>query len=224
MKQKTKLITSWDDGHPMDLKIAELLDKYSVPGIFFIPIKNMDGRAVMNKKEIKELAKKFEIGAHTYSHIDLTTLSLSGVKKEILKGKEILEQMLGKKVQKFCYPRGHYNNDIKKLVKDAGFKYARNARLVSFSRGSDNFSINPHLHIYPHHPGVLLGHLVKNNDLKSIVTLRHIIFANVFETVVELSKRIKKEPLHIWGHSWEIKEIGYLEKLEKILKYFNDNK
>ena len=101
MKQKTKLITSWDDGHPMDLKIAELLDKYSVPGIFFMQIKNMDGRAVMNKKEIKELAKKFEIGAHTYSHIDLTTLSLSGVKKEILKGKEILEQMLGKKVQKF---------------------------------------------------------------------------------------------------------------------------
>lgn len=36
MENKQLIITtSWDDGHPLDLKIAELLDKYGINGTFY---------------------------------------------------------------------------------------------------------------------------------------------------------------------------------------------
>ena len=36
MKQ-TYITTSWDDGHPLDLRVAELLTKYGLHGTFYIP-------------------------------------------------------------------------------------------------------------------------------------------------------------------------------------------
>ena len=32
------ITTSWDDGHPLDLRLAELLHKYDVPATFYIPV------------------------------------------------------------------------------------------------------------------------------------------------------------------------------------------
>ena len=215
-----KLITSWDDGHPFDLKIAELLDKYNIYGIFFIPIRNRDGRTVLKKEHIKELSKKFIIGAHTYSHIDLTKVSLKLAQDEIVNGKVALEQIIGKRVTYFCYPRGHFNKRIKLLVKKAGYKYARNARIISFSKGTDNYSVNPHLHIYPHHAAILMGHLVKNRDFKRLTTLNEIYSTDILMMAKRLSKKIKRERFHIWGHSWEVKKVGYMKYLEDIFKHY----
>ena len=30
--------TSWDDGHPLDVRLAELLSSYGVPGTFYLPL------------------------------------------------------------------------------------------------------------------------------------------------------------------------------------------
>jgi len=61
-----KLITtSWDDGHPKDFKIAELLDKYNLQATFYIPKENAE-HEVMKEERILELSKKYEIGGHTF--------------------------------------------------------------------------------------------------------------------------------------------------------------
>lgn len=39
---KAIVTTSWDDGHPSDLKLAELLKRYDVPATFYIPIDNRE--------------------------------------------------------------------------------------------------------------------------------------------------------------------------------------
>ena len=56
-----KILTSWDDGHELDLRVMELLRKYKLPGIFFIPIESW-GYSNLEKY------KDFEIGCHTYTH------------------------------------------------------------------------------------------------------------------------------------------------------------
>ena len=33
---KTLITTSWDDGNKLDIKVAELLDKYGMKGTFYI--------------------------------------------------------------------------------------------------------------------------------------------------------------------------------------------
>ena len=77
-----KILTSWDDGHPLDLKLAGLLDKYKIEGIFYIPKNNPEG-PVISPSQIRQLAKKFEIGAHTINHVDLTHVNFKTAKKEI---------------------------------------------------------------------------------------------------------------------------------------------
>jgi len=37
MKSPTYITTSWDDGHPMDLRVAALLAKYGIAGTFYVP-------------------------------------------------------------------------------------------------------------------------------------------------------------------------------------------
>ncbi len=38
MKPATFITTSWDDGHPLDFRVAELLSKYGLRGTFYIPM------------------------------------------------------------------------------------------------------------------------------------------------------------------------------------------
>ena len=38
MKPSTCITTSWDDGHPLDLRVAELLAKYGLQGTFYVPM------------------------------------------------------------------------------------------------------------------------------------------------------------------------------------------
>ncbi len=68
-----------------------------------------------------------EIGAHTESHPCLSSLSEDEIRSEIYNSKEILEKKLGNNIDSFAYPyggRSDYNEDIKSIVKKAGFKYA----------------------------------------------------------------------------------------------------
>jgi peptidoglycan/xylan/chitin deacetylase (PgdA/CDA1 family) len=66
------ITTSWDDGHPLDLRLAELLHKYGLPATFYIPLENQ--LPVLTQSQVRELSGKFEVGAHTVHHCDLLTM------------------------------------------------------------------------------------------------------------------------------------------------------
>ena len=89
--------TSWDDGDPSDVRLAELLQKYNVPATFYIPIDNVE-RQCLKPQEIREIADIFDVGGHTYHHVNLTQITLREVEKEIVDGKEELEELIGKKI------------------------------------------------------------------------------------------------------------------------------
>src|SRR5271168_1334971 len=67
------MTTSWDDGHPLDLRVAGLLANYGLAGTFYLPRSNQ--QPVMNSSQIRDLSKSFEIGAHTLNHLAIDTLS-----------------------------------------------------------------------------------------------------------------------------------------------------
>ena len=39
----TYITTSWDDGHPLDFRIAELLSEYRLRGTFYVPMESENG-------------------------------------------------------------------------------------------------------------------------------------------------------------------------------------
>ncbi len=65
-----------------------------------------------------------EIGAHSISHIDLTTLSYyENVDQIARSGAEIAAQ-IGAPVRSFCYPAGQFNAEIATITRDAGYTSA----------------------------------------------------------------------------------------------------
>jgi len=212
---KSRLVISVDDGHPLDLKTAGILLKKRIPATFYIPIRNIEGLPTLKPKDIKYLAKHFEIGGHTYNHRDLTKLSPIEAKKEVRDGKERLEDIIGRKVYSFCPPRGKYNQNVIKIIKDLGFKSLRTARTINFNSYSERrFIQNPNFHIYPHTLEKDLRDTLFSGDFYSFLT--RLKYANISH--IELLRILRSEVnmLHIWFHSWELEKFGLWGVLETL--------
>jgi len=84
--------------------------------------------AMLNWQEVKEMAQStISFGAHTVSHPILSRLPIPQVSDEIIVSKHHLEDVLRQKVRLFAYPNGQaqdFNNDIKRIVREAGFSAA----------------------------------------------------------------------------------------------------
>lgn len=93
-RQSLILTTSWDDGHPMDYRLAELMGTYGIRGTFYIPRKSE--RYTINEKCIRELSTRFEVGAHTMNHVELPLLAPEDAHREIVDSKLWIESVTGK--------------------------------------------------------------------------------------------------------------------------------
>src|SRR5258707_6882269 len=125
--KRTIVTTSWDDGHILDQKLAELLAKYNLPATFYISpeTREIPPSERLTASQTSTLSQQFEIGAHTIHHPELTRIPLSQANVEIIESKHFLEDLLAKPVDMFCYPRGKYNAQVADMVAAAGFLGAR---------------------------------------------------------------------------------------------------
>jgi peptidoglycan/xylan/chitin deacetylase (PgdA/CDA1 family) len=66
----------------------------------------------------------FEIGSHTITHRDLTSLSDNEVLRELVQSRRAFERRLGHPVQWLAYPFGAYDSRIERLARRAGYVLA----------------------------------------------------------------------------------------------------
>ena len=64
------------------------------------------------------------IGSHSLSHRYLTRLSIRDAREEIVTSKKKLEDTFGVPVEDFCYPYGNWNETVRDLVIEAGYRTA----------------------------------------------------------------------------------------------------
>jgi peptidoglycan/xylan/chitin deacetylase (PgdA/CDA1 family) len=82
-------------------------------------------RPLMSEYEINEwLSLGMDIGAHSRTHVDLTSISKQKAQEEIIICKTDLEKKFKVPVNDFCYPFGRYDDFISNIVKDAGYETA----------------------------------------------------------------------------------------------------
>lgn len=67
------------------------------------------------------IAAGMDVGSHTKTHVDLTTLSPEAAEEQIKGSKLELESNLGYEVRHFCYPYGRFNELHMELVHTAGY-------------------------------------------------------------------------------------------------------
>jgi len=119
---------TFDDGYKDNYIYAfPILKKYNLPATLFI-ITGEVGRADrLSWDEIKIMRDSgiITFGSHALGPEPLINIkSEQEIKKQIFHSKKILEEELGSKVNAFSYPEGRFNNKIKQLVMDAGYKLA----------------------------------------------------------------------------------------------------
>lgn len=211
-------ITSWDDGSPQDLRLSELLNKYDISATFYIPAYNREGRKTLLPSEIQYLGERFTIGAHTYNHVDLTTVTTAVALEEVRTGKEYLEDILGKEILDFCYPRGHFTKRIRDVVEQCGFTKARTARMMSSSEGEDPLLRHPQWHFYPHRPIMRALHTLKEHDMSALKAI-FLLKGDLSQQSLEWHNQTRNSlnSFEIWGHSWEIDELNLWGTLEEYL-------
>src|SRR5262245_46688267 len=76
-------------------------------------------------KQVREMhAHGVEFGSHTLSHPMLDQVPQAEARREIVESKRLIEDRLGAPVPLFCYPRGHFDETVKDLVREAGYRAA----------------------------------------------------------------------------------------------------
>lgn len=115
-KSTDKLVCfTFDDGPyaPVTNKILDVLEKYNGRATFFV----VGDRASTYSDEIERASKMgCEIGTHTYSHVNLNTLSVPEMQEEIRKSCDAISKYSGKKVKVLRPPEGAANETVKANV------------------------------------------------------------------------------------------------------------
>jgi peptidoglycan/xylan/chitin deacetylase (PgdA/CDA1 family) len=218
--------SSWDDGHPLDLRLAELLQRHGFAGTFYVPMRNASGLPVIGAAEIRQLAASAEVGSHTLDHRYLTTVDDAQARAQICAGKAALEQALGASVAGFCYPGGQFTAGHRQMVADAGFRYARTT--VNFCRdaGTDAFLVPTSLQFYPHARSVVLRNWLRRGRWLARQDLARAALSNA-ELLPRLRAALARVEgtgglFHLWGHSWEFESIDGWRVLDEFLRYASD--
>lgn len=84
-----------------------------------------DGLATLEVDQVLEMQSagiRFE--SHSYSHVDLTRLSLDDCVRDLRDSRELLESLLGRPVRLLAYPRGRHNAAVRTAAERAGYSHA----------------------------------------------------------------------------------------------------
>ncbi len=221
MIKKPIITTSWDDA--LNMKLIKLLKKYNLEGTFYIPL-NQESRKI-HENDIRKLSEDFEIGAHTLNHEDLTKISLDDAKREILYSKNLLEEIIGNKIQMFCYPKGYYNKEIIQLVRKAGYIGARTTEQYRIDVPKDPFRMWTTVHFSPPSNRKYFGNIIRYRNLYGLKHIRQLKLNLVGKSKYYFDYVCKNSGIfHLWGHSWEIEKYNLWSEMEDILKYISNKK
>ncbi|MHC1706731.1 MAG: polysaccharide deacetylase family protein [Bacteroidales bacterium] len=91
---------------------------------------------LMKPEHIRRIASNnlFEIGSHSYSHYCLGNIDGDSAKQELLQSKMALENVCQKEIVSLAYPDGSYNEEVKKISLEVGYK---NLCAVNYQLKSD---------------------------------------------------------------------------------------
>lgn len=210
--------TSWDDGHPSDRRLSDLLERHAARGTFYVPTRNAEGRPVMSGPDLIRLGRYNEIGGHTKDHIPLTGLPAGSAYEQIRANKLFLEDSLSRSVPGFAYVRGANNLKTRKLVRRAGYRYARGIKSLTSHRPSQPFAMPVTIQFFPHQTKTYVKNFISGGPTYHrtrllCATISDLPLAARCFALARACLRSGRH-FHLWGHSWELDEYDLWSELD----------
>lgn len=214
------ITTSWDDGYPLDLRLADLLWARGIQATFYVP--RCCDRPVVGPAELRRLSNGFEIGAHTLTHCDLTQVAARVARAEIGDSKDWVEQITGKTCKMFCFPGGKFRPEHLRWVWEAGYTGCRTVELLSVEPPGYPPVLATSVQAFPHSMTSYGRNLAKRLRLARLWKLLALSPARDW---VRLSGILLQEAersggvFHLWGHSWEFESDEHWKALAAALDH-----
>jgi peptidoglycan/xylan/chitin deacetylase (PgdA/CDA1 family) len=148
------LALTFDDGHRSFLDHAlPLLVESHLPATVFVVSGYCGHRpGALTWSEVREIAAAgIEVGAHSVTHRDLTTLSAAEAQEEMRGSQAHIEDRLGRPVRAFAYPYGRLNTRVRRQASDI-FDLACGIELAQAGRRSDQFDLPRVFDFYVRNP------------------------------------------------------------------------
>ncbi len=119
---------TFDDGYVSVYDVAyPILDQYGYTGTAFVITNFIGSPGHMSQEQLLALQSDgWEIGSHTNTHPDLTTLDTSNKTTEILGSKHTLS-LKGFDIYSFASPYGKYDGETLNIIKWSGYNAHRKA-------------------------------------------------------------------------------------------------
>jgi peptidoglycan-N-acetylglucosamine deacetylase len=123
----------------------------------------------------------------------------------------------------FCFPNGRYDHEVIRHVRQTGYKGARTVRMLSMGTDFPPFEMPTTVQAYPHSGRAYIRNLARAQNAPGL--WRFMTEFRRFKSWVELGKQLFRQVLehggvwHLYGHSWEIEELGIWGELRELLDY-----
>lgn len=182
-----KVVQCWDDGVTADIRLTEILRKYNAKASFNL---NAGKHGVTPKPEwifkgtkvermewdvMEDVYQGFTIANHSLTHPRLEQLTPEEALKDIVEGRDRLQQFFNQPILGFAYPFGSYNEMVMEALRKAGHVYSRTTKSCD--------KIYPPENVMEFHPNC------------------HFLADDFFERY----ERAKKDGVfYFWGHSYEM--------------------
>ncbi|HZQ51581.1 MAG TPA: polysaccharide deacetylase family protein [Bryobacteraceae bacterium] len=223
-KQKAIVTTSWDDGHPADLRLAEMLSRHNLPATFYVPVIGPDGKPTLQSNGIRSLRRAgFEIGAHTICHTILTGIPQTRVRTEVFDSKAVLEDTLGEPITMFCYPKGRFDRHTVACLREAGYRGARTTRVLATPRNFHRYEMPTTIQAFPTRPMGYIRNLTRRMAFGSLYSYctRHCRQKSWVDLGKQLFDTVRQRGgiWHLYGHSWELESLHLWDDLNDLFTY-----
>jgi hypothetical protein len=219
---------SWDDGHPLDMRVADLMLRHGLRGTFYVP--RAAERGTMIEAQIRELSDVFDIGAHTLGHVVLTRTCDRQAYLEIAGAKHWIEDVTGRPCSLFCPPGGRYAKRHLRMIERAGYRAIRTVELLSLDwprRDGALLAMPTSIQAWPHDARSYVQNALKRGALRNLwryVTHGRAVDWPALSRLLVAETALCGGVFHLWAHSWEIEEAGAWRRLDDVLRFLGEQR
>jgi len=120
------IVLTFDDGYLSQYAHARpTLRALGWPGVLYLEGKNIDPKVGLSRHQVRAMiAAGWEVGAHSLTHPDLTTVGAAQLTDEVAGSRRKIQRTFHVPVNSFCYPAGRFNATVQAAVRAAGFTNA----------------------------------------------------------------------------------------------------